>query len=219
MDKGLPTQDNDKPFAEAFRSSTTNSPAPAAEQSPADPLTLLQQALTALITSQTRAQMREQDRTDVERERLQAEKDRLKAENEHKAFEKARMKKWEDEEKDRQARLIKLKADSAERLRLSEEQTETEALSRDLNKKQSTVLQSLQKLDNSTDPEAYLLNFELSMAEGNFPADDWTTIFRKSVTGRSLEAIKIWMQSRSGCKYPVPGFQTAILETTGMHRS
>ena len=79
VDKGLPTQDNDKPFA--FRSPAMNSPAPDAEQSPADPLTLLQQALTALITSQTRAQMREQDRTESERERVQAEKDRLKAEN------------------------------------------------------------------------------------------------------------------------------------------
>ena len=141
MDKGLPTQDNDKPFAEAFRSSATNSPARDAEQSPADLLTLLQLVFTALITSQTWAQMREQNRTDVERERLQAEKDRLKAENDHRAFEKARMKKREVEEKDRQARLIKLEADSAERLRLSEEQRETESLSRDLNKKQSTVLQ------------------------------------------------------------------------------
>ena len=138
VDKGLPTQENDKPFA--FRSPATNSPAPDAEESPADPLTLLQQALTALITSQTRAQMREQDRTEVERERVQAEKDRLKAENDHRAFERARMKKWEVEEKDRQARLIKLEADSAERLRLSEEQRETKSLSRDLNKKQSTVL-------------------------------------------------------------------------------
>ena len=51
-DKGLPTQDNDKPFA--FRSPATNSPSPDAEQSPADPLTLVQQALTALINSQTR---------------------------------------------------------------------------------------------------------------------------------------------------------------------
>ena len=158
--------------------------------------------------------MREQDRTEVERECVQAEKDRLKAENDHRAFKRARMKKWEVEEKDRQARLIKLEADSAERLRLSEEQRETESLSRDLNKIQSTILQSLQKLDNSTDPEAYLLNFELSMAEGNFPADDWTTILRKSVTGRSLEAL-----SRAGCNDPVPGFQMAILGTTGMHRS
>ena len=59
--------------------------------------------------------MREQERTDVERERLQAEKDCLKAKNEHRAFEEPRMKKWEDEEKDRQARLIKLEADSTER--------------------------------------------------------------------------------------------------------
>ena len=98
------------------------------------------------------------------------------------------MKKWEVEEKDRQARLIKLEADSAERLCLSEEQKETESLSKDLNKKQSTVLQSLQKLDNSTDPEAYLLNFELSLTEGNFPADVWTTILQKFVTGRLLKA-------------------------------
>ena len=110
VDKGLPTQDNDKPIA--FRSPATNSPAPDAEQSPADPLTLLQQALTALINSQTRAQMREQVRTEVERECVQVEKDRLKAENDHRAFERARMKKWEVEKKDRQARLIKLEADS-----------------------------------------------------------------------------------------------------------
>ena len=89
VEKGLPTQESDKPFA--FRSPATNSPAPDAEES--DPPTLLQQALTALITSQTRAQMREQDRTEVERERVQAEKDRLKAENDHRAFERARMKK------------------------------------------------------------------------------------------------------------------------------
>ena len=87
--------------------------------------------------------MREQDRTEVERERVQAEKDRLKAENDPRAFERARMKKWEVEEKDRHVRLIKLEADGAERLRLSEEQRETESLTRNLNKKQSTVLQSL----------------------------------------------------------------------------
>ena len=75
VDKDLPMQDNDKPFT--FVSPATNSPAPDAEESPADPLILLQQALTALITSQTRAQMREQDRTEVERKHIQAEKDRL----------------------------------------------------------------------------------------------------------------------------------------------
>ena len=47
--------------------------------------------------------MRKQDRTEVERERAQAEKDCLKAENDHRAFESGRMKKWEVEEKDRQA--------------------------------------------------------------------------------------------------------------------
>ena len=118
--------------------------------------------------------------------------------------------KWEDEEKDLQARLIKLEADSAEQLRLSDEQRETVALSRDLNKKQSTILQSLQKLNNSTDPEANLLNFELSMAEGNFPADDWTTILRKSVTGRSMEAYQ-----DLDVKIPYQDFKRQFLEGLG----
>ena len=105
--------------------------------------------------------MREQERTDDERERLQAEKDRPKAENEDSAFEKARMKKWEDEEKDHRARLIKLETDSAERLRLSEKQRETEVLSRDLNKKQSSVLQSLQKLRQLHRPGGLLIEFRV----------------------------------------------------------
>ena len=104
------------------------------------------------------------------------------------------MKKREVEEKDCQARLIKLEADSAERLRLSEELRETESLSRALNKKQSTVLESLQKLDNSTDPKAYLLNFEFSMRESNFPADDWTTSSGNPSPDDHWRHIKIWMQ-------------------------
>ena len=118
----------------------------------------------------------------------------LQAENDHRAFEKARMKKREVEEKDCQARLIKLEADSAERLRLSEELRETESLSRALNKKQSTVLQYLQKLDNSTDPKAYLLTFEFSMRESNFPADDWTTSSGNPSPEDHWRPIKIWMQ-------------------------
>ena len=44
----------------------------------------------------------------------------------------------------------------------------------------------LQKLDDLTDPEAYFVTFEASMAEGDFAEKDWLTILRKQVTGKAL---------------------------------
>ena len=54
------------------------------------------------------------------------------------------------------------------------------------------------------------MNIELSMTEGNLPADDWTTILRKSVTGRSLEAYQ-----ELDATIPCQDFERQFLERLG----
>ena len=76
--------------------------------------------------------------------------------------------------------------DSTERLREAEERRASETEVREASKKKQLILQTLQKLDDLTDPEAYFVAFESSMAEGDFAEKDWLTILRKQVTGKAL---------------------------------
>ena len=48
---------------------------------------------------------------------------------------------------------------------------------------------SLQKFDQSTDPEAYLSSFELFMREGAMPEGEWPAILRKQASGRVMEVM------------------------------
>ena len=109
---------------------------------------------------------------------------RLEAEMKHREFEIARMTKWEHTEQERQARMKEMEKDSAERLREAEERRAAETEVRETTNKKQLILQTLQKLDDLTDLEAYFIAFETLMAKGDFTEKDWLTILRKLVTGK-----------------------------------
>ena len=83
-------------------------------------------------------------------------------------FKLARMTKWEHAEQERQARMMEMGKDSTECLREGEERRASETEVREASKKKQLILQTLHKLDDLTDPEAYFISFETSMAEGLF---------------------------------------------------
>ena len=55
--------------------------------------------------------------------------------------------------------------------------------------KRQQVLSSLQKVDQTTDPEAYLSSFELFMREDAIPEREWPAILRKEASGRIMEVM------------------------------
>ena len=118
----------------------------------------------------------------------------------HREFEIARMTRWEHAEQERQARLKEMGKDSAERLREAEGWRAAETEARDASNNKQLILQTLQKLDDLTDPEAYFIAFETSMAEGDFAEKDWLTILRKLVRGKALPCTRNWTQ-RSPTKH------------------
>ena len=144
---------------------------------------LLQQALAVLITTtaEEKAARQRAEAMAYEREEL-----RLEAEMKHREFEIARMTMWEHAEQEGQVRMKEMEKDSAERLREAEERRAAETEVREASNKKQLILQTLQKLDDLTDPEAYFVAFETSMAEGDFAEKDWLTILRKLVTGKAL---------------------------------
>ena len=64
-----------------------------------------------------------------------------------------------------------------------------EIVAKERERKRQQVLSSLQKFDQSTDPEAYLSSFELFMREGVIPEREWPAILRKQASGRIMEVM------------------------------
>ena len=168
---------------------------------------LLQQALAVLITTtaEEKAARQRAEAMAHEREEL-----RLEAEMKHREFEIARMTKWEHAEQERQARMKEMEKDSVERLREAEERRAAETEVREASNKKQLILQTLQKLDDLTDPEAYLVAFETSMAEGDFAEKDWLTILRKLITGKALS---VYQELDPAVPYKT--FKSTLLEWLG----
>ena len=138
---------------------------------PTDTLVLLMQALTSLLVTT---------------------EERKKEKKERREFEDARLRQWESTEKDRQARLEYLETANAGRDAAAREaqamvaETHEDQRQADLStRKKQSILQTLPKLDDQTDPEAFLATFEAAMIEGNFQNYEWTTNIRKLLTGKT----------------------------------
>ena len=122
-----------------------------------DALTLLTQAMSLLLASVE----------DDKRSRRQAEAERKQEERERREFEDACLRHWEQIEKDRQARLESLEGANAEKeaaaieahtkaSEMHKAQHQTDLASQ----KKQAILQALPKLDDHTDPEAFLATFQ-----------------------------------------------------------
>ena len=55
---------------------------------------------------------------------------------------------------------------------------------------QEVVNHQLKNWDDSTDPAAYLDNFETIVKEASIPSSDWISIVRKQLTGKALLAFQ-----------------------------
>ena len=102
--------------------------------------------------------------------------------------------KWEHAEQERQARMKEMEKDSAERLREAEERRAAETEVREASKKKQLILQTLQKLDDLTDPEAYFVAFETSMAEGDFAENDGYRFCGSKSQERHYRCTRNWTQ-------------------------
>ena len=210
-----------------------------------DALTLLTQAMSSLIASveddkrsrrQAEAERKQEERErrefdakaeaerkQEERERWEfeakAEAERKQEERERREFEDARLRHWEQIEKDRQARLESLEGSNAEReaaaieahtkaSEIHKAQHQTDLASQ----KKQAILQALPKLDDHTDPEAFLATFEEAMEEGDFLMEEWMKNIRKLLTGK---ASSIYYEMNVTAETPYLVFKTSLLERLG----
>ena len=173
----------------------------------ADSMQLLQQTLAVLITTTAEEKVDRQRAEEMAHER---EELRLEAEMKHREFKLARITKWEHAEQERQARMTEMEKDITERLREAEERRAAETEVREASKKKQLILQMLQKLDDLTDPEAYFVAFETSMAEGDIAEKYWLTILRKQVTRKTLS---VYQELDPAVPYKT--FKSTMLERLG----
>ena len=165
---------------------------------PTDTLVLLTQALTSLLVNT---------------------EERRKEENERREFEDARLRQWESTEKDRQARLEYLETANAGREAAARKAQAMVAETREAqrqadlsSRKKQSILQTPPKLDDQTDPEAFLATFEAAMKEGNFQNKERTL----GITDRE----GVVNLSRDECHNgnAVPGIQDLAPRKTWLHR-
>ena len=165
-----------------------------------DSLTLLTKAMSSLIASieddrRSRKQA-ESERKQEERERREfeakAEAERKQEEREEQEFEDAHLRHWEQIEQDRQAHLEFLEGANAEREAAAiEARNKASQMCKAQNQtdlafqKKQAILQALPKLDDHTNPEAFLATFEEAMEEGDFQTEEWTKNIRKLLTGKA----------------------------------
>ena len=79
-------------------------------------------------------------------------------------------------------------------------------------RKKQSILQPLPKLDDQTDPEAFLATFEAAMKEGNFQNNEWTMNIRKLPTGK---ASSIYQEMNVTTETPYLVFKTSLLQRHG----
>ena len=165
---------------------------------PIDTLVLLTQALTSLLVTT---------------------EERRKEEKERREFEDARLRQWKSTEKDRQARFEYLETANAGREAAAREARAMVAETREAqrqadlsSRKKQSILQPLPKLDDQTDPEAFLATFEAAMKEGNFQNNEWTMNIRKLLTGK---ASSIYQEMNVTTETPYLVFKTSLLQRHG----
>ena len=124
------------------------------------------------------------------------------------------------EEKDiKDKELVEIKNERYEaRTKLEEARLEAirtvEIVAKERERKRQQVLSSLQKFDQTTDPEAYLSSFELFMREGVIPEGEWTP--RRRVASHSPKASftkRLCEESVSG-SIDTPLFSQGVPRTT-----
>ena len=135
----------------------------------ADPMETLQKSMTLLMNSML-----------MEREARKWEEEKQKGEMEEKDIKDKELKEIENE---RYEARTKLKEARLEAIRTAE------LVAKERERKRQQVLSSLQKFDQSTDPEAYLSSSELFMREGVIPEGEWPAILRKQASGRIMEVM------------------------------
>ena len=171
------------------------------QTTPQDPIAMMAQAMAALLASSNddkffwrEHQMAEERRRREEADiRITTEVRYRQEEEERRRREEEVQIKWVEVERERQIRMEKLEELSAQRGNSAiEEQARImeskEALCKaeQLDRKRSNILHNLQKLNDSTDPEAYIETFEAAMTDGSFDQKDWLPALRNLLTGKAL---------------------------------
>ena len=177
------------------------------QTTPQDPMAMMAQAMAALLASSNddknfwrEHQMAEERRRREEADiRIATEVRYRQEEEERRRREEEVQIKWVEVERERQIRMEKLEEFSAQRGNSAiEEQARImeskEALCKaeQLDKKRSNILHNLQKLNDSTDPEAYLETFEAAMTDGSFDKKDWLPALRNLLPARHYPSSGNW---------------------------
>ena len=79
-------------------------------------------------------------------------------------------------------------------------------------KRKATACQQLKTWENSTNPEAYLVNFEAILMESRIPEEEWMGVFRKQLSGKAVTAYQELAMEPGA---PYREVKSALLEAMG----